>query len=201
MILGIMGKISAGKDTTADILVRDHGFVKVALADELKRFLYTLGFPYASLWGPSEERSKIIPKFGKPSRDALVPLGTEWGRAFFLDLWVDRVFEIVRKVQEGYSYFQVAGLADDVERQHPAGRSIVIPDCRFRNEFDAVKRIGGKMVRVVRPGTNAGTHASETEQDTIADHEFDHIVTNSGTISDLEIDLIEWLRVQNGGGE
>jgi len=37
MIIGVAGNAGSGKDTVADHLVKHHGFVKVALADPLKR--------------------------------------------------------------------------------------------------------------------------------------------------------------------
>jgi hypothetical protein len=40
MIIGITGRAGAGKDTVADILVERHSFVRVALADEIKRSSY-----------------------------------------------------------------------------------------------------------------------------------------------------------------
>ena len=59
-LLGIVGRAGSGKDTVADILVRDHGFVKVACADPLKRICRdTYGFTDSQLWGPSMERNKL----------------------------------------------------------------------------------------------------------------------------------------------
>lgn len=59
MIVGITGRAGAGKDTVADLLVRDHKAVKVALADEMKRIVASVyGFTELQLWGPSEERNK-----------------------------------------------------------------------------------------------------------------------------------------------
>jgi len=56
--IGKVGSAGAGKDTVADILVAYHGFVKVALADEIKRIAARLwGFSAQSLWGPSELRN------------------------------------------------------------------------------------------------------------------------------------------------
>lgn len=46
---------------------------------------------------------------------------------------------------------------------HPA--DVVIDDCRFFEERDAIKRYGGILIRIVRSDiTSGGTHQSETEQ-------------------------------------
>jgi hypothetical protein len=58
MLIGIAGVAGAGKDTTADFLVKNHGFVKVAFADPLKRICQDVyQFTDAQLWGPSELRN------------------------------------------------------------------------------------------------------------------------------------------------
>jgi hypothetical protein len=59
MIVGLCGQAGAGKDTVADFLVKNHGFVKVALADPLKRICRDVfAFTDEQLWGPSSERNK-----------------------------------------------------------------------------------------------------------------------------------------------
>ena len=59
MIIGIAGNAGSGKDTVADHLVKNHGFVKVSLADPLKRICREVfDFSDEQLWGASEERNK-----------------------------------------------------------------------------------------------------------------------------------------------
>lgn len=58
MIIGISGVAGSGKDTTADVLIQHHGFVKVALADPLKRICKDVyDFSDDQLWGPSASRN------------------------------------------------------------------------------------------------------------------------------------------------
>ncbi len=58
MIIGICGNAGVGKDTTADFLVKTNGFVKVSLADPMKRICQAVyGFSNEQLWGPSEKRT------------------------------------------------------------------------------------------------------------------------------------------------
>lgn len=61
-ILGISGNIGSGKDTVSDYLVSNHGFVKIAFADEMKRILARV-YPHMSrkhLWGSSKRRNEPI---------------------------------------------------------------------------------------------------------------------------------------------
>lgn len=58
MIIALSGLAGTGKDTAADMLVRNHGFVKVALADPLKRICRDVfDFTDEQLWGQSESRN------------------------------------------------------------------------------------------------------------------------------------------------
>ncbi len=67
LLLGISGLAGSGKDTAADIFVAKHGFVKVALADPIKRIARDLwGFTELQLWGPSAERN--APDLRYPTR-------------------------------------------------------------------------------------------------------------------------------------
>lgn len=49
---------------------------------------------------------------------------------------------------------------------------IVVDDVRFLNEAEAVKKLGGILIRLTRPDiTSGGTHSSETNQlEIVADH-------------------------------
>lgn len=56
-VIGVSGYANSGKDTVADYLVQEHGFVKISLADPLKRFGYKVfQFNTNQLWGPSAAR-------------------------------------------------------------------------------------------------------------------------------------------------
>ena len=72
----------------------------------------------------------------------------------------------------------------DLTLKHaPDGSKIVVTDCRFPNEAAAIKRLGGQMWRVSRPGTApVNAHPSETALD---DYPFDHYFENDSTIAEL----------------
>lgn len=58
MLIGISGVAGAGKDTCADFLVRKENFVKVSLADPIKRAARDIfAFSEEQLWGPSAMRN------------------------------------------------------------------------------------------------------------------------------------------------
>lgn len=131
----------AGKSTVADSLVRDHGFVRVKMADGLKTMLRALlayqGIPAYKIDEMIEGRLKHVCSaylLSWPPRHAMQTLGTEWGRdCMGEDFWIEVAEAKVRSLLN-------------------AGKSIVIDDIRFPNEFDFVKdTLGGTMVHIRRP--------------------------------------------------
>jgi hypothetical protein len=59
----------------------------------------------------------------------------------------------------------------------------IITDTRFPNEAEAIKKAGGIIIRIERPGIDpVNLHTSETSLD---NWNFDHVVVNDGSITDL----------------
>lgn len=46
--------------------------------------------------------------------------------------------------------------------------NVVVDDCRFLNEAEAIKNLGGIIIRIIRPGFTGDSHQSETEQNNIS---------------------------------
>lgn len=177
MIIGLAGKAGSGKDTAADALVERRGFVKISLAGPLKRICAEVfGWDAARLYGPSELRNEPDPAWdGLTARYALQALGTDWGRRMHPDVWVRACLR------------QAA--------RHPAA---CVPDVRFANEADAIRKAGGKVVRITRPGAglpgDAGAHASEQQ-----DFEADLELPNTGALRLLQARACQLPGVLFGG--
>jgi hypothetical protein len=63
----------------------------------------------------------------------------------------------------------------------PDGSKIVFADVRFPNEGDAIRALGGKIIRINRPGVGpVNGHTSETAMD---NYPYDVILEN---VSDVE---------------
>jgi HNH endonuclease len=129
-------------------------------------------------------------------RYALQQLGTNWGRNCFDTIWVDYALRVAKRILEtpDRTVEFVNGYSPEVGAFFYGGgdrpKGVVIPDVRFKNEVKGIKAAGGKLIRVVRPGSGlkgtAAQHQSETEQLEIPDELFDFVLHNVGTLEVLE---------------
>lgn len=143
-IVAFAGLAGSGKSTAALRLVERHGFHRVRFAGPLKDMMRALGLNEQEIEGDLKEKPCAL-LGGKTPRYAMQTIGTEWGRDIIdRDLWIRAWQSAVDKV--------------------PPGAPVVVDDCRFPNEADAVTSAGGIIVRVVRPGVGAGAagHSSES---------------------------------------
>jgi hypothetical protein len=124
-------------------------------------------------------------------REVLQAFGTV-GRNCYKDIWVEYAIRTYNKLQlQNYSYDIKKGIIkDNCENCYPRTTNVVISDCRFQNEFAALKSAGAFMIRLIRPGSGlsgkTANHESETEQASIPDDSFDAILYNSGTLEELK---------------
>jgi hypothetical protein len=141
MIIGITGLIGSGKDTIAEYLITQHGFKKLSFAASLKDAVAAVfGWDRSLLEGTTKEsrewREEVdqwwAKKLNMPHltpRWVLQYWGTEVCRqGFHNDIWV----------------------ASLENRLLQAKDNVVITDCRFINELDAIKNAGGITIRVSR---------------------------------------------------
>jgi hypothetical protein len=177
MIIGLVGYIGAGKGTVRDILVREHGYHGFAFADALKDAVAQIFvWPRQLLEGDSNAsrsfREKVDPwwshKLGYEVTPRLIlqKMGTEACRHNIADnIWI----AALEKRIHGYE-------------------DIVISDCRFPNEIDFVRSVGGVVFQVCRgPAPTeaelAKMHVSETAW---REYPVDMVIDNNGTLADLK---------------
>ena len=168
MIVGLCGLARSGKDTAAAHLVDNFGYRRIAFADAMRTALERLD-PFVQLGSAHLRLSTVLAARGWDAakeapdvRRLLQRFGTEVGRSMMgEDVWVDMALR---------------GVSPDDR--------VVVTDVRFPNEAAAVRRLGGIVVEVQRPGAGLGgdvaTHASEAMA-----FDRDRVLFNDGTIDEL----------------
>lgn len=167
-LIGLSGFARAGKDSVAAVLVQERGFVRVAFADRMRAAILALDPLVLDEYGSARRLSLLVDSQGWERAKTLYPevrrllqrFGTEAGREIHgEECWIDAAF---RDLPDGH---------------------VVFSDVRFRNEADRIRKAGGKIWRIERPGIGpASAHPSETE---LVAYDFDLVIENDGTLDEL----------------
>ena len=189
IIIGIAGKMGSGKDfiTTNVILPvlekRRQKYLQLNFADQIKINVMTKsGIEYNDVYVCKTESS----------RQLLQTEGTEVGRAFDKDIWVNYLNNWI-KVHYNRNI-----------------NTFIVSDVRFINEFDYIKNSVGIMIKIVAPKRNnlrlqqesngslsletykkISTHRSECDLDSLSNDMFNLVIYN-----DLE-DPFDIVNLQN----
>lgn len=172
-LIGLGGKLRAGKDAIGDYLEQNKNFVKLGMSDALNSALQQIGpeGPWVRLdfsiiiekpwevgtWkgrfmkGDYVRYAQLVAMVGyveakrhKDVREYLQGLGTEVGREMIDEnVWV-RIAE--KKIRDHWT----------------AGQDVVITAIRFPNELEMIKRLGGLSVWVDRPDAERLSEDSES---------------------------------------
>jgi len=78
------------------------------------------------------------------AREVMQYVGTDFFRKIYPNVWADSTIRRIKS--EGTAF-------------------AVITDCRFPNEVDAIKKQGGKVIRLTRNGDDSDAHSSEAALD------------------------------------
>lgn len=184
-VIAINGKARSGKDTVADYLCQKYGFVKISLADEIKRIcMRVYNFSEEQLWGEAL-KEEIDPNWGVTPRHAMQIIGTEMGRSIHRQTWLRFTWRMIEGVTD-YVYERKYGLTQE---SITAVNGVVIPDVRFENELNFFAERKALLLRTKRNSdklsSDAKAHVSEIEQERIPDTRFHCVFNNHGTLAEL----------------
>jgi hypothetical protein len=157
-LVGFAGPIGAGKNAAAiewgaHVIIEHSDPIYAALAA-------MIGVSPQWLRDHKDEPVEWLP--GRPTvRFLLATMGTEWGREIVSeDLWVELA-------------------ASRIAIALDSGAMVGVPGVRFLNEAESIRRMGGVVVWIHRPGVaQARGHSSERS---ISPADCDWIVSNSGS--------------------
>jgi hypothetical protein len=200
MILGVTGLIGSGKDTVADYLCTFHGFKRVSFAASLKDAV-------SAVFGWDRE---LLEGSTKSSREWREQTDIWWSTRLQMDItprWVLQYWGTDVLRNHFHTDIWVASVENKLRQSKD---NIVITDCRFINEVNAIKNVGGTTMRVVRGKQpewydaavsynkgevgNMTWSISKAKLDKLRVHaseyssvglDYDHYVDNNGTIDEL----------------
>ncbi len=199
MILGVTGRIGSGKDTIADYLCTFHGFKRVSFAASLKDAV-------AAVFNWDRE---LLEGSTKSSREWREQIDEWWSERLGMKItprWVLQYWGTDVLRNNFHSDIWVASVENKLRTTKD---NIVITDCRFANEVEAIKRAGGTTCRVERgeepdwykyaidynKGPNhVGWSIGKSHLDKLKIHaseyssvglDYDYQIDNNGTIDEL----------------
>lgn len=194
LVIALTGKAGAGKDSVADVLAAEFHFARTAFADALRACVLDLD-PLIPLTSSTEPEiagdvdlmrlSEVVEAYGwdhaKRSFPEVRRLLQRFGTEVVRERWPNAWTEIV------------------AQKFLNTPHSWVVTDCRFVNEAEMVRSVGGFVVQIVRPDYEEAAavgHASEAGLPTSL---IDRTLVNDGNLLDLEhkvADLMASLRAE-----
>lgn len=172
MIIGMCGWMGSGKDSAADVLVSEYGFLKTSMAaalrQECKWAQATFDVPAGA---PPDIEHIILNRLAHvdikptsvPARRLLQWYGTEYRRAQDPDYWVKQIESVLNHAMD-----------------------VVISDIRFPNEADMIHRHGGQLWLIRRDSVRPAQVLHSSEMLPEMDLKWDAILDNNGDQNELE---------------
>jgi len=197
MIIGIVGFINSGKGEVGDFLHREFKFKRDSFAKPLKDAVAVIfGWDRDMLEGNTEE-----------SRKKREEVDTFWSMVTGREITPRLVLQIFATECVRNVFHQNTWTASLIKRNWNYDADVVITDCRFKNEMNAIRKAGGLIIRVKRGDNpewyndmvkyNNGEkstkiielrksglipHISETDW---IGYDFDYTIKNDGTLKEL----------------
>lgn len=172
VLIGLVGKAGSGKSTIADIFQAHYDtsylwgqlYFKISFADRLKDCIKAL-FDLRRL-DKDEYCETTNCTYGRVCQI----MGQMMKKEFGEDFWI--------KLALGNN----PGFREDYDYPHT-----IITDVRFKNEADTVRRLGGKLIRILRdaPPPVDGRDPNDVSETELESIKADYVIENNGTIDEL----------------
>jgi hypothetical protein len=160
VVIGLLGKKSAGKDTLADNFPQ---LTKLSFAQPLGQMcMQMFMMTKEQLTDPVLKETPDPRWFGASPRKIMQFVGTE--------LFRNQLNEIMPGIDQNVFVHRFKMRANETQGD------IIVSDVRFQNEADAIHELGGIVIKLVRTSKNTDTHISEMEIEKIEN--YDYLIEN-----------------------
>jgi dephospho-CoA kinase len=171
-VIALCGLKRCGKDTVADVLVREYGFEHRKIAEKLKSMVQNL-FDLSLEQVESDLKETVDPRWGVSPRRLMQFFGTE--------VLQEKIQELMP--HKGRRFLIQSTLAV------PVTCPMVISDLRFMHEYEVLREAFPNSLEVIE--VRRQTLASASPDTHISEHEFvripkNKILYNNGTVADLQ---------------
>lgn len=169
--IALSGVAGSGKSTLATHLCDNHSYKELYFADPLKRLVIDIFQIDTRYVYDPEWKEREIPELGVSARQLLQTIGTELFRVSLKE-------HLPNLKLEGGSVW-IHSLVKRLQRLDP-DQNVVVSDCRFDDEYEALKKQNFTVYRINRPDiVKVSNHKSEQGCPS------DVTIQNDGTKNDL----------------
>jgi hypothetical protein len=197
MIIGLSGKRRVGKDTTANILVSEFGYIKMSFADELKIMcskVFNIDIKY--FYDDDLKDEKFVQPLAILPRHVTLIASHVAKHGFIVtkemvtkmdSIGIGQLMDTPRQLLQFVGTEIIRNVVDSKiwiiilnKKLKTYEGNAIIQDGRFSNERAALRDAGAMLCLIKRPSlSNQDTHASEN--DLGEDYEYDDILMNDDT--------------------
>lgn len=169
--IAFLGKARSGKDTAASWLVRERAYTRVAFADPLKEMALRVDPVIPSPYAFENVRlSRLV-----------ADTGWDYAKTHYPE--VRRLLQAIgQTIRESDPDYWVNVARRKISGAERWNLPVVVTDVRYPNEADMLRARGFRMVRIVRPGADAGEGAAHESENLLNDYPTDATVRNHGSI-------------------
>jgi hypothetical protein len=201
MLIVVLGKKGSGKDTFSDYIIEKHKFIKYSFADPLKKGLqHFFNLSDEQLYDP-KLKEIIDPRWGVSPRQLFQVIGTDFFQ-YSLKQFLPKI-NINTESDDTRTHWVILfkqwyeKLLKEKENETKNQKiNVIIADGRFLHEIEEIRKMGGKIIKIVRPtlDNNKDNHKSEMEMDEIPNEYIDNIIYNQGSLGEF-YDMIDKLLI------
>ena len=172
MLVALLGKKGSGKTTTAEYMEKEYKFIDRPLSKPIKDSAKIM-FDLSDQQLYTEKKEELDKRWNTTPRKIFQLIGTEIARSIDKNVWIKHFISWYSKHKN---------------------QNIVVSDCRFQDQIDAIKNLGGIVIKITRETLkNNDTHITETGIDNIKG--FDYTIENNCTIKDLHAKIDDFFSV------